>query len=597
MKYPKEYIEEIKNRLKVSSVVGKTVNLKKRGKEFIGLSPFKNEKTPSFTVNDEKGFFHCFSSSEHGNIFDFLIKTQNLKFGEAVKILASDAGMQPYTFSKQDEEREKQWKIYSKILSEYKLFYHNELKNNPTPELRDYLSKRGILEKEINNFKIGYVPKYPSFYEKISKQYSEKEIMNSGLFYLDERNKKYIERFKDRLIFPINALNGSTIAFGGRTISNNKNTFAKYINSPETLFFKKGNNLFNLDVARKYSNENEDIFLVEGYMDVLSLNKENIMNTVANLGTALTETQIQLIWRFFNNIIICFDGDQGGRDAAIRAADKLIEIIKPDSKISFLFLPISHDPDSFINKFGREYFLKYTKNKVSIHEFIWNHYSENINTKEPSSMANFEKTLKQKFNSIKDFTVRKYTLEYFYDKLSQLTPITNFKKKDFKFSLKPKPLKQTKDLLLKKQNYDEIELKEFSILYLIINNLDIFEKKIELISKLNLYSPLCKEFLKKIINYLADGDFNKTNFNNLEFVRNDFADLVNKINILTPIKFILKIKKKEEDLLKIYEEMVQEIGKFDISHRIEFLEKKLIDDMNNETFQELLDLKNQVNQV
>ena len=597
MKYPKEYIEEIKNRLKVSSVVGKTVNLKKRGKEFIGLSPFKNEKTPSFTVNDEKGFFHCFSSSEHGNIFDFLMKTQNLKFGETVKILASEAGMQPYTFSKQDEEREKQWKIYSKILSEYKLFYHNELKNNPTPELRDYLSKRGILEKEINNFKIGYVPRYPSFYEKISKQYSEKDIVNSGLFYFDERNKKYIERFKNRLIFPINALNGSTIAFGGRIISNNKNTFAKYINSPETLFFKKGNNLFNLNIARKYSNENEDIFLVEGYMDVVSLNKQNIMNTVANLGTALTETQIQLIWRFFNNIIICFDGDQGGKDAAIRAADKLIEIIKPDSKISFLFLPISHDPDSFINKFGREYFLKYTKNKVSIHEFIWNHYSENINTKEPSSMANFEKTLKQKFNSIKDFTVRKYTLEYFYDKLSQLTPITNFKKKDFKFSLKSKPLKQTKDLLLKKQNYDEIELKEFSILYLIINNLDIFEKKIELISKLNLYSPLCKEFLKKIINYLADGDFNKTNFNNLEFVRNDFADLVNKINILTPIKFILKIKKKEEDLLKIYEEMVQEIGKFDISHRIEFLEKKLIDDMNNETFQELLDLKNQVNQV
>ena len=597
MKYPKEYIEEIKNRLKVSSVVGKTVNLKKRGKEFIGLSPFKNEKTPSFTVNDEKGFFHCFSSSEHGNIFDFLMKTQNLKFGEAVKMLASEAGMRPYTFSKQDEEREKQWKIYSKILSEYKLFYHNELKNNPTPELRDYLSKRGILEKEIDNFKIGYVPRYPSFYEKISKQYSEKDIINSGLFYLDERSKKYIERFKDRLIFPINALNGSTIAFGGRTISNNKNTFAKYVNSPETLFFKKGNNLFNLDIARKYSNEIEDIFLVEGYMDVLSLNKENIMNTVANLGTALTETQIQLIWRFFNNIIICFDGDQGGRDAAVRAADKLIEIIKPDSKISFLFLPISHDPDSFINKFGREYFLKYTKNKVSIHEFIWNHYSENINIKEPSSMANFEKTLKQKFNSIKDFTVRKYTLEYFYDKLSQLTPITNFKKKDFKFSLKSKPLKQTKDLLLKKQNYDEIELKEFSILYLIINNLDIFEKKIELISKLNLYSPLCKEFLKKIINYLADGDFNKTNFNNLEFVRNDFADLVNKINILTPIKFILKIKKKEEDLLKIYEEMVQEIGKFDISHRIEFLEKKLIDDMNNETFQELLDLKNQVNQV
>ena len=597
MKYPKEYIEEIKNRLKVSSVVGKTVNLKKRGKEFIGLSPFKNEKTPSFTVNDEKGFFHCFSSSEHGNIFDFLMKTQNLKFGESVKILASEAGIQPYTFSKQDEEREKQWKIYSKILNEYKLFYHNELKNNSTPDLRAYLLKRGILEKEIDNFKIGYVPRYPSFYEKISKQYSEKDIMNSGLFYFDKGNKKYIERFKDRLIFPINALNGSTIAFGGRTISNNKNTFAKYVNSPETLFFKKGNNLFNLNIARKYSNENEDIFLVEGYMDVVSLNKQNIMNTVANLGTALTESQIQLIWRFFNNIIICFDGDKGGRDAAVRAADKLIEIIKPDSKISFLFLPISHDPDSFINKFGREHFLAYAKNKISIHEFIWNHYSKNINTKEPSSMANLEKSLKQKFNSIKDLIVRKYTLEFFYEKLSQLTPITNFKKKDFNFSSKSKPLKQTKDILSKKQNYDEIELKEFSILYLIINNLDIFEKRIELISELNLYSPLCKEFVKKIINHLANIVPDKTNFNDLEFVRNDFADLVNKINNLAPIKFILKTKKKEEDLLKIYEEMVQEINKFDISYKIEFLEKKLIDNMNNENFQELIDLKNQVNQV
>ena len=184
MKYPKEYIEEIKNRLKVSSVVGKTVQLKKRGKEFIGLSPFKNERTPSFTVNDEKGFYHCFSSNEHGNIFDFLMKTQNLKFGEAVKLLASEAGMQVYTFSKQDEEREKKWKIYSKILNDYKIFYNNELKNNSSLELKSYLKKRGILHKEIDNFKIGYVPRNAHFFDKLIKEYSEKDILlqyiNSG---------------------------------------------------------------------------------------------------------------------------------------------------------------------------------------------------------------------------------------------------------------------------------------------------------------------------------------------------------------------------------------------------------------------------------
>ena len=415
MKYPKEYLDEIKNRLKVSSVVGKTVNLKKRGKEFVGLSPFKNEKTPSFTVNDQKGFYHCFSSSEHGNVFDFLMKTQNLNFGETVKLLASLAGMQPYTFSKQDEQRELKWKTYSKILNKYKIFYYNELKKNSTSEVKNYLLKREIKDQDIDNFQIGYVPRNPSFYEIIRKEYSEEDIKDCGLFYFDDKNKKYIERFRDRLIFPINALNGSTIAFGGRIISNNKNFFAKYINSPETPFFKKGKNLFNLDIARKFSNESENVYLVEGYMDVVSLNKNKIMNSVANLGTSLTEIQIELIWRFFPNITICFDGDKGGRDAAIRAADRLIEIIKPDCKISFLFLPSNHDPDSFINKFGKDHFLSYVKNEIPIHEFIWSNYSQKINIKEPSSMASLEKSLKQKFNSIKDMTVRKYTLEFFYE--------------------------------------------------------------------------------------------------------------------------------------------------------------------------------------
>ena len=594
MKYPKEYIEEIKNRLKVSSVVGKTVQLKKRGKEFIGLSPFKNERTPSFTVNDEKGFYHCFSSNEHGNIFDFLMKTQNLKFGEAVKLLASEAGMQVYTFSKQDEEREKKWKIYSKILNDYKIFYNNELKNNSSLELKSYLKKRGILHKEIDNFKIGYVPWNAYFFDKIIKEYSEKDVLLSGLFYFDERNKKYVERFRDRLIFPINALNGSTIAFGGRIISN-KNNIAKYINSPETIFFKKKNNLFNLDIAKKFSNQSENIFLVEGYMDVLSLNKLGIMNTVANLGTALTESQIQLIWRFFKDIIICFDGDKAGKDAAIRAADKILEIVKPDAKISFLFLPSKHDPDSFINKFGKEHFLSYSKNKISIHEFIWNCYLQNINVNEPSSMANFEKTLKQKFNSIKDEIVKKYSLEFLYDKLSQFIPLTNFQNKGNKISFKSKPLKKTKEIIIKKQNYNEIELKEFSILYLILNNFELFKKKLELIAELNLYSPICKEFLREIIEYSSKKNSGIIEFNNLDIVKNKFADLINKVNLMAPIKFILKTNKNEQELLNMYNEIVQELSKFNVSKKIEFLEKKLINDMTEKNFKELLELKKQIN--
>ena len=237
MKYPKEYLDEIKTRLKVSTVVSKTVALKKRGKEFVGLSPFKNEKTPSFTVNDEKEFYHCFATSEHGNIFDFVMKIQNLKFGEAVKHLAQLAGMQPYMFSKQDEEREKKWKEYQSIFSQYVDFYHNELlKNESYSVARDYLKNRSITKEEVKKFKIGYIQKNPNFYEKLKDNYSEQTLAETGLFYLDEKKKIYVERFRGRLIFPINNISGQPIALGGRIIEN-LDYLAKYINSPETNFF------------------------------------------------------------------------------------------------------------------------------------------------------------------------------------------------------------------------------------------------------------------------------------------------------------------------------------------------------------------------
>ena len=190
MKYPKEYLDEIKARLKVSTVVSKSVNLKKRGKEFIGLSPFKTEKTPSFTVNDEKEFYHCFATSEHGNIFDFIMKTQNLKFGEAVKTLANLAGMRPYTFSKEDEEREKKWQEYCSIYNKYVEFHHNEILQNENLSLvREYLKRRNLSKEDVKKFKIGFVEKNSNFFEKLEDEFNKKVLIESGLFYLDEKKK------------------------------------------------------------------------------------------------------------------------------------------------------------------------------------------------------------------------------------------------------------------------------------------------------------------------------------------------------------------------------------------------------------------------
>ena len=443
MKYPKEYLDEIKTRLKVSTVVSKTVKLKKRGKEFVGLSPFKTEKTPSFTVNDEKEFYHCFSTSEHGNIFDFVMKTQNLRFGEAVKMLSNLAGMQPYTFSKQDVERENKWKIYKSIIQNFSEFYKNELfKNEKSVKAKNYLKERGLSGVEVKNFNIGFVTEELDYYDVLKKSFDEESIKDTGLFYYDEKKKKYVSRFRNRIIFPINNISGNIVGFGGRIIDDNKN-LAKYINSPETPFFKKGSNLYNLDKARKLSNKLEDVYLVEGYMDVIGLSKNGIENTVANLGTALTSKQIQILNQFYNHIIICFDGDQSGYKAALRAAENIIDELKPDKKISFLLLENNLDPDNYVNKFGKEKFLEFSEQKsIPIHKFIFEHYISQT-TESPSSKAIFEKKLREIASNIKDSFVKKYTLEYFLEKVSELTPNinSNFSKNYMK---SPKSLDKTK---------------------------------------------------------------------------------------------------------------------------------------------------------
>ena len=391
MKYPKEYLEEIKLRLKVSQVVAKHVKLKKRGKEFVGLSPFTNEKTPSFTVNDEKGFYHCFSSAEHGNIFNFLMKTKNYKFGEAVKFLASEAGMPPYRFTKQDEDKDKRWKIYKTILEKYINFCHQELNSEKYSEVIEYLNKRKMTKKEINFFKIGYASQKVDFFQELKKEFQEKEIISSGIYYFDEKRKKYVDRFRNRIIFPVKSLNDSFLAIGARTIS--KTAFAKYINSPETEFYKKGNNLYNISSAKEHREKKEEVFLVEGYMDVLNLYKFGIKNVVANLGTALTENQIELLWRFFKNPIICLDGDVSGKKAAVRAAERLFPLIKADFNIYFLSLPDNLDPDSYINQKGKESFLKLAESKIEIQNFLWDSYYQDVNKNDPHSLTLFEKKL------------------------------------------------------------------------------------------------------------------------------------------------------------------------------------------------------------
>ncbi len=592
MKYPKEYLDDIKLRIKVSQVVGKSVKLKKRGKEFIGLSPFSNEKTPSFTVNDEKGFYHCFSSAEHGNIFDFLMKTKNYKFGEAVRALASDAGLEPYRFTKKDEQREKDWKIYKTILEKYSNFCHNELISEKYPEVYNYLIKRKITKAEILFFKIGFAPQQSNIYEDLKKDFDEKQIQSSGIFYFDENKKKYIDRFRNRIIFPVKSLNGSTFAFGARALS--KSSFAKYINSPETNFFKKGNNLYNINSAKEFKDKSEQVFIVEGYMDVVNLHKFGIKNVVANLGTALTERQMDLIWRFFKNPIICLDGDVSGKRAALRAAERLFPLLKEDFNIFFLSLPENLDPDTYINKNGKESFIKLSENKRVIQDFIWDSYFEEVDKNNPRSLAIFEKKIKTLCNEIKDKTLAKYFLNNFTQKIIELTPNLNFSKnKFFKFKKNENPLQQTKEALSKKNKFSELELKEFSILFLIMNNLNVFRKNIELVSEIDFSKKLLNEFQKSIIDILASEehyDIKELSFSNFN---EKFTDIINIINVNAPVKIIVK-NKNEEEIFSMFKEIVDEIKKISLKCKIQFLEEEVSQNLDEKLYSELLSLRNQL---
>ena len=589
MKYPKEYLDEIKTRLKVSTIVSKSVSLKKRGKEYVGLSPFKNEKTPSFTVNDEKEFYHCFATSEHGNIFDFVMKTQNFKFGEAVKHLAQLAGMQPYMFSKQDEEREKKWKEYLSIYSQYVDFYHSELlKNEKYSNARDYLKNRSLGKEEVKKFKIGYIEKNPNFFNKLKDEFSEKALAESGLFYLDEKKKVYVERFRGRLIFPINNISGQPIALGGRIIEN-LDYLAKYINSPETTFFKKGSNLYNLDLARKLSNKLDHIYLVEGYMDVVGLSKNGIENVVANLGTSLTDKQILTLNQFFDDIIICFDGDESGYKAAVRAAENSIKELRPEKQISFLFLPDKEDPDSYVNKHGKDYFIDFTRqSKISIHQFIFGHYKKQTKNN-PSSMAIFEKKLRSIANTIKDDFIKKYVLEFFLEKIAELTPHSNQNNKKY-YVKKIKTLDSTKKHFKESQSLTAVELKEFSLLYLVMNNLNLIQENIHLIENIRLFTDVNKQILDVIISKLKSGATIEIQDLSLD------KQLLDKINKFAPIKHILKNKSNNDhQVIEILEDISRDLVNYDLEFRIQQLESKFSKDLSEATFNELKELKKKQN--
>jgi DNA primase len=409
MRFAPQFLDEIRARLPVSQVVGRKVALKKKGREYSGLSPFKSEKTPSFFVNDIKGFYHCFASGEHGDIFTFVMKTEGLSFPEAVERLAEEAGLQmPKAEVRENSEKRDLRERLQEALECAAKYFEEQLRSSAGSEARRYLEKRGLKRETISAFRLGYAPNSrTALKEALTRAgFTTAELATSGMLISGDDIPQPYDRFRHRVMFPITDLKGRVIAFGGRALDPDQP--AKYLNSPETPLFHKGYQLFNAHRARPLAHDRGRIVVVEGYMDVIALCEAGIGEAVAPLGTALTADQVKLLWRMAPEPVLCFDGDSAGRKAAYRAIETVLPDLKPGYSVQFAFLPDGLDPDDLIRQSGAEGMQAELAKTRPLFDVLWEREELQHNLDTPEHRAAFEMRLRALAAQIGDPTVRTY---------------------------------------------------------------------------------------------------------------------------------------------------------------------------------------------
>jgi DNA primase len=406
MRYPPHLLDEIRARLSVSDVVGRTVALKRKGREFAGLSPFKSEKTASFFVNDQKGFYHCFASGEHGDIFTFLMKTEGLSFPEAVERLAAEAGVELPKRQATDPARENERDRLLAVHEATARFFARALRGPAAREARAYLERRGLSRDTVQAFDIGFAPpSRTALSEHLRTEgFTPAELAKSGLQIAGDDIPAPYDRFRNRIMFPIADARGRIVAFGGRALDRGQP--AKYLNSPETPIFHKGHLLFNAHRARQPAHDAGELLVVEGYMDVIALAQAGFTYAVAPLGTALTPEQVTMLWRLCPEPTLCFDGDEAGRRAAWRAIDTALPLLKAGHSLHFAFMPKGMDPDDLIRSEGADAMRAVMDRRQPLLETLWQREWAAGHWSTPERRAKLENSLRNCVRAIQDPAVR-----------------------------------------------------------------------------------------------------------------------------------------------------------------------------------------------
>ncbi len=420
MRFSPQFLEELRARLAVSDVVGRRVKLKKSGSEWRGLSPFNQERTPSFFVNDAKAMWFDFSAGKNGNIFDFVMLTEGLSFPEAVERLAEQAGMALPKYSEAEAKRDERRKTLIDILEMAAKFFEAALASRAGARARGYLADRGIDAATQLKFRLGYAPSERfALKEHLGKEgVPTEDMVEAGLLVAAEDIPLPYDRFRERVMFPIADLRHRVIAFGGRALE--KDVPAKYLNSPETPLFHKGATLYNIASARAAAHKGAALIAVEGYVDVIAMVQAGYEATVAPLGTALTTEQLLLLWKIADEPMLCFDGDDAGRRAAYRAVDLALPLLAPGKSLKFVSLPEGHDPDDLVRSGGREAVEEIVGAARPLAHVLWTRETEAGSLDTPERRAAFEARLASLINAISDEAVRKYYRSEFGERLRGL---------------------------------------------------------------------------------------------------------------------------------------------------------------------------------
>ncbi len=408
MRFPKDFLDELRARVPVSDVVSRSVRLKKQGREYVGLSPFKAEKTPSFTINDAKGFYHCFATGEHGDIFAFLMKIEGLTFNEAVEQMAERAGVDLPRQTPRDAERESERARLLAACEAAAAFFQDTLAG-ASPDAaaaRAYLERRGVSRDAVAQFRLGVAPAQRQALRGHlrAKGFSDTELARAGLVIAGDDIDEPYDRFRSRLMFPIADLRGEVIAFGGRILDASHP--AKYLNSPETPVFHKGGVLYNAHAARKPAHDADRLVVCEGYMDVVALWQAGFPYAVAPLGTALTPAQMATLWRFVDEPILCFDGDGAGKKAAHRAVETALEHLEPGRSLQFAFLPDGLDPDDLLRAQGPEALRAVLDEAQPLIDVLWQKEWVAQNRATPERRAQARATILGLAQQIRDASVQ-----------------------------------------------------------------------------------------------------------------------------------------------------------------------------------------------